>query len=374
MKILYIANIRLPTEKAHGIQIMKMCEAFAHAGAEVELVVPNRRTPITEDPFDFYGVEHNFSITHIPILEFPLWIPGAFRLQTFIFSFTTARWIKKNRTPDVIYMRGEVLLLLARLLPAPIKLIWETHIKPGHPRRYYTAVHKLLGVVAVTKYFANEIPILWNISPEQVCYAPDGVQVKAFNIRWSKNEVREKLQLPINKKIVLYVGSDLPWKGLWYLRAAGELLPDEYLIVFVGPIKPDRNTSKKYVFAGVQPPQDVPLWLAAADILVLTGDPASEISKHYTSPMKLFEYLAAGKPIVAMNLPSFREILDESTAYFAASNDPYNIAHAVQKATDDSENTTVAARAKSLAEKYSWSVRGAHILAFVEKRIAASSI
>ncbi len=37
MKILYIANIRLPTEKAHGIQIMKMCEAFAHAGAEVEL-------------------------------------------------------------------------------------------------------------------------------------------------------------------------------------------------------------------------------------------------------------------------------------------------------------------------------------------------
>ena len=90
--------------------------------------------------------------------------------------------------------------------------------------------------------------------------------------------------------------------------------------------------------------------------------------------MKLFEYLAAGKPIVAMNLPSFREILDESTAYFAASNDPYDIAHAVQKATDDSENTTVAARAKSLAEKYSWSVRGAHILAFVEKRIAASSI
>ncbi|MHB1769840.1 MAG: glycosyltransferase family 4 protein [Minisyncoccota bacterium] len=353
---------------------MKMCEAFAHAGAQVELVVPNRRTLITEDSFDFYGVEHNFSITRIPILEFPLWIPGAFRLQTFIFSFMTMRWIKKNRTPDVVYMRGEVLLLLARLLPTSIKLVWETHIKPGHPRRYDTAVHRLLGVVAVTKYFTNEIPTLWNISPEQVCYAPDGVQTKAFNIRWSKSEVRQKLQLPIDKKIVLYVGSDLPWKGLRYLRAAGKLLPDEYLIVFVGPIKPDRDISHKYVFSGVRPPQEVPLWLSAADIFILTGDPASEISQRYTSPMKLFEYLAAEKPIVAMNIPAFREILDESTAYFAASSDPHDIAYTIQKAANDPENTIMVTRAKSLSEKYSWSVRGAHILAFIEERIAASRI
>ncbi len=48
MKLLYITNFRIPTEKAHGIQIMKMCEAFATCGTDVELVAPLRKTPIAE--------------------------------------------------------------------------------------------------------------------------------------------------------------------------------------------------------------------------------------------------------------------------------------------------------------------------------------
>ena len=52
MKITYLANIRLPTEKAHGIQITKMCESFASLGHEVTLVVPDRVSAITTDPFE----------------------------------------------------------------------------------------------------------------------------------------------------------------------------------------------------------------------------------------------------------------------------------------------------------------------------------
>ena len=59
-KIIYLANVRLPTEKAHGIQIVKMCEAFAGLGLEVELVVPNRLNSIQDDIFDYYGVKKNF--------------------------------------------------------------------------------------------------------------------------------------------------------------------------------------------------------------------------------------------------------------------------------------------------------------------------
>ena len=60
MKILYLAQIRLPTEKAHGIQIMKTCEAFAEQGAEVVLVVPSHRGDIRQDPFEYYRVKRNF--------------------------------------------------------------------------------------------------------------------------------------------------------------------------------------------------------------------------------------------------------------------------------------------------------------------------
>src|SRR5438105_408941 len=65
-KIYYLANVRLPTEKAHGIQIMKTCEALARLGIDLELIVPRRRNPIVQEPFSFYQVEKNFKITQLP--------------------------------------------------------------------------------------------------------------------------------------------------------------------------------------------------------------------------------------------------------------------------------------------------------------------
>ncbi len=55
-KIIYIANARIPTEKAHGNTIMKMCEAFARAGNEVELMIPRRFNTLKKDPYYCYSV------------------------------------------------------------------------------------------------------------------------------------------------------------------------------------------------------------------------------------------------------------------------------------------------------------------------------
>ena len=77
MKLVYITNARIPTEKAHGVQIMKACEAFADAGAEVRLLVSDRTTPIAKDPFDFYGVRRNFTITRIKSFD-------AFRFESYL--------------------------------------------------------------------------------------------------------------------------------------------------------------------------------------------------------------------------------------------------------------------------------------------------
>ena len=63
MKLLYLSSVGVPTDWAHGIQIMKMCEAFANIGVQVELVVPRRATAIKSDPFDYYGIRKNFTIT-----------------------------------------------------------------------------------------------------------------------------------------------------------------------------------------------------------------------------------------------------------------------------------------------------------------------
>ena len=65
MQIKYITNVRVPTSRAHGFAIMKMCEKFAEAGAQVELVVPDKQNNEKEkDPFVYYGLKKNFEIIY----------------------------------------------------------------------------------------------------------------------------------------------------------------------------------------------------------------------------------------------------------------------------------------------------------------------
>ena len=60
MKLSYIVNLRIPTEKAHGYQICKMCEEFAGLGIDVELITPTRKNSIEVDLFEYYGLRGRF--------------------------------------------------------------------------------------------------------------------------------------------------------------------------------------------------------------------------------------------------------------------------------------------------------------------------
>ena len=81
MKLLYIANMRLPTEKAHGVQIVQNCEALAAAGAEVTLWAARRVNRLKlhgqQDPWSFYGVARDFEIGRVPSLDL-IWLVPAF--------------------------------------------------------------------------------------------------------------------------------------------------------------------------------------------------------------------------------------------------------------------------------------------------------
>lgn len=66
MHILYITNSRLPTEKAHGLQIMKTIEAFINEGAQVTLLLPRRRNPIKNSIQEFYNLKQLPKIVTVP--------------------------------------------------------------------------------------------------------------------------------------------------------------------------------------------------------------------------------------------------------------------------------------------------------------------
>jgi glycosyltransferase involved in cell wall biosynthesis len=82
--------------------------------------------------------------------------------------------------------------------------------------------------------------------------------------------------------------------------------------------------------------------------------------------MKLFSYMAAGRPIVASNLPSLREVLTEESAVFFTPDDPESLASAIRYICDSPERgALLAERAKTDVLRYSWDARARYILKFI---------
>jgi glycosyltransferase involved in cell wall biosynthesis len=360
MKIRYVVNARIPTPRAHGLQVMKTCEALARAGVEVELVVPRRKNAITADPFVYYGLTERFTITYLPTIDLIRYrVPFAFSLQTLAFTYSLARYVKRATNHECLYVRGEVGWLLPRFSRATF--IWENHIRLAKRAAEARALARARAVVVVTERYKEDLVREHGYAPERILVAPDGVDLAEFSRAPAKEEARKRLMLSHEKKLAVYVGSDLSWKGLSVLKEAAGMLPREFDVIFVGPI----TSGGEGRYMGERPHGEVPLWLAAADVLVLTGDAVSETARHYTSPLKLFEYMAARRPIVATDLPSFREVLSEETATFAPPGDARALAGAIERAARDLASAIRAESAFQAVERYSWDERARRILAFI---------
>ena len=149
---------------------------------------------------------------------------------------------------------------------------------------------------------------------------------------------------------------------------AAEKLPD-FLFVFVGGTKEDIEEFKvkcsnvrNVRIVGHRPYQEIPYWLKSADVLVLPNSGKEEISRHWTSPMKMFEYMAAGRPIVASNLPSIREILNEENAILVEPDNPEALAWGVKEALQNSQlSDKISTRAFEEVKKYTWQERAKKI-------------
>lgn len=119
------------------------------------------------------------------------------------------------------------------------------------------------------------------------------------------------------------------------------------------------------VFVGQVAHAIIPRYLRAMDIVVIPLD----LNQHAltTSPMKLFEYMAAGKVIIASDLPGLKEIIDPTTALFFKPGDASGLALQLDRIiSDPSLATSLASHSLKRAEKFSWSSRARAIKSFIE--------
>lgn len=221
-------------------------------------------------------------------------------------------------------------------------------------------------IVVLTSFLKTKL-MEENISQDKILVASDGVDLEKFNLRISKKEAREKLNIPLDKKIILFVGSELEWKGVDILKEASNFLPDGTEVFLIGKIKKEEKF-EKIVYVGFKQNSEIPIYLKAADALILPNKKGQDISEKYTSPLKLFEYMASGRPIIASDLPSLREVLDENNSIFFEPNNSKDLADKIEKVFQNPESADrISARALSDVKKYTWRNRANNILNFIKK-------
>lgn len=364
MKLLYLANIRFPTEKAHGVQIMKMCEAFARAGVEVELAVPNLQSDIPEDPFSYYAITTRFPITRLPVLECGARGRIRFYIQTFSFALSALFFLRK-RSCDVIYGRDEVVLLATRVFGWK-KTVWEAH---GY---FNVVVRRMLRTCPLIVVTSRGIKDFYSAkgSRARILIAPNGIDLGDFTPPTDKGIARRRLGLPLDAYIAMYIGRLDGWKGVQTFCEAADFLTKDIILVAIGG-EPDQvpTMKKRYpkiIFLGFKPYRDLAHNQAAADVLVLPNTGKDEISRSRTSPLKLFSYMASGRPIVASDLPSTGEIIGPASARLVQADNPRALAEGILALSrNPAEAERLSHQAFRDVAAYSWTRRARNILDFI---------
>jgi len=393
VRILYLADIRFPLERANGIQTMETCHALASRGHQVSLAVrPDTNDP-TRDPFTFYGLRH---IESLHVETVPLGGPPAVRRAGYV-AFAVARAMGRVRQ-DVIFTRdlgvASVLVRLPRLARGPV--VYEAHtiaadeaaarheMLTATPEASPTKLRRLAardagvwrrtdGYVTITHGLKSEMERRFG-ARENIAVVPDGARPGTD----AANDGEAGGSRAPRPYTIGYAGHLYPWKGVELIIEAVTALSDTRgLIVGGHEQEPDlervkalavqRDCARRVTFTGLLPPAEVAARLRDADVLVLPN-PSSAVSNVFTSPLKLFEYMAAGRPIVASDLPSIREVLThERNALLIAPGNPQALTAAIRRLNDDRAlGKRLARQALSDVAEYTWTKRAERLEALFE--------
>lgn len=372
MRLVYVAHIRLPTERAHGLQIMKTCEALARIGHSVTLIAPNKTSagiPET-DPFRYYGIEECFELIRVPTTDALAHGRQLGRIAYIIDSISficalTVHARKRIQDADVVYTRE---YSTGVFLPRD-RYVLELHQVIGGVL-FTRCIKRASRIIAITEGLKEVLVHTHGIPAQNIWVAPDGVDLNDFASPETKQESRSRLGLPVTGNIALYVGALEAWKGVETFCEAAARLPERIKAVVIGGVPEHVQAyQKKYprvTFLGFRPQRELANNQACADVLILPNTGKEVLSSVYTSPLKLFTYMASGIPIIASNIPSIREILSEKNATLVPADDPEALANGIVSACTYSEEAQRKAQvAKQDVERYTWEARAHGISDFL---------
>ncbi|MEK7602501.1 MAG: glycosyltransferase [Patescibacteria group bacterium] len=380
-KLIYLSHWRFPSEKTMTPLIMKTCEGFVQEGYDVELWIPTRHNPEfhIQDPFQVHNIKTQFTIRRLFAIDLIRFL-GRFGFLLLVMSFNLQVFLRllfADRSRTILYAHDVRDILFLTYLGYPTYI----EIHDFYESRLH-AINRMVfrhttGLIVTNTLKLKHIAGTYGFPATAMIHQPNAVDYTFFNTNLKQDEARKVLGLPNDKRIILYTGHLFSWKGVETLALASRSLPDDYLVYFVGGTPHDREVLKEFVrehslprieFLAHQDHARIPLFLKAADVLVLPNTAKEEASRLETSPVKLFEYMASGVPIVASDLPSIRDIVTDNEVQFFVADDPESLAEAIKETlTNPDESTERSQRAAEHAKRLSWEARRAAIAILIRE-------
>ena len=379
-KLIYITNTRLPSEKANSYQSMQMCHSFSKAFNKVELWVGRcnntKKLSDIKDIFGYYNLEKNFTIRSFfqfdsiflrHLNEF-VWA----NLKSLIFSFNVClHLIKYRKSSEIIIYTRDWHILYVYMLFKKIGLVNNRIFYESHKfsKSILIILSKIDGLVVINKYLSK---VYKEHGIKRVFTAHDGVNIEEHA------EISEYKHMPNKEEyIILYTGNLFPWKGVNTLVDSIEYLPKNFKLVCVGGSGKYLNDLKSYVkktsdlkrinvIAHVSKVELLE-YIEDSDVLVLPNSAKDKMSL-YTSPIKLFEYMASNRPIVASNLSSITEVLSERNSFLFEPDNAKDLADKIQKALSLDCSKAID-QAYEDVKPYTWKKRARNITKFMNNKV-----
>jgi glycosyltransferase involved in cell wall biosynthesis len=370
LKIIYVGSPPLYSKGASAIHIFKMCNAYGKLGHDVTLFLPPYNSD--KDIFSFYNVSENFEIKCI--------FSTKNYLRQIVHGISCAIYILYNKiNADILVTRNVIFAFLATLL-FRIPTIYDAHHPPVNiiaksMLKIFLQSNNLIRLSANSKGLADMYKG-YGIAQHKIVVAHNGVDLD--NLKYlSKSQARKITKLPERKKIVLYSGNIYKGRGIDILIDAARLISDALFIVvggeeddviYYGNLLRD-NKIDNFKFIGFVNQAEVFNYLLSADVLVMPYTlkmtiKSGTVASDFTSPIKLFEYMASKRVIVAAAIPSVKEILiNNVNSILVDPGSKKSLSKGVRLALEDEKQSKILAnRAYEDVKNYSWDERARKIL------------
>lgn len=364
MRITYVSQSVIPSRSANSIQVMGMSHALAQTGVKVELIAKTDNLNLSKrEIFSTYGVQEIFKLVSIP---------SRFYLDNKYLYYLVASIIVLLSRSDLVYTRIPAVAAVLSLFGK--RVIVELH----HPTKGYRALNLYLRfarrpfIVVISE--ALRVKIIEDLSCDKnLVYvahdAADGSKAHGAKSHSSKSSVRFKAG---------YLGHLYPGKGMEVISQIADRCPwcdfeivggkEEDIIYWRSECKNIGNVK----FHGHVDHSNTNLYLEEFDVALLPNQEFVGASNTqnlnispWTSPLKAFEYMAAGLPIIASDLDNLREIfVDGEDAILCSPTDYDAWVKALENLRYDVTLRKVLGNAalRKLQLKFSWDVRAKCIL------------